>query len=175
MELTFECPECRMIDHTDGVESAAHALCRHCGSARELRAGAFEASGGLSSCPLCAAADLYVRKDFPQAVGLAIVMAGFAAAIGFWYYEKPSWAYLVLGASVLLDLALYRRLPDVVVCYRCSGQFRGPGANPGRRFRAYDLGTGERYRQERLREMALRPRGASAAAGAPEVHADEAT
>ncbi|OJW25000.1 MAG: hypothetical protein BGO49_01840 [Planctomycetales bacterium 71-10] len=172
MELTFECPECRMIDHTEDVESAGRAICRHCNSARGLRADAFDASTGLRACPLCGGADLYVRKDFSTAMGLAIVIAGFAVATGFWYYERPSSAYMVLGASVLMDMALYRRVPDVVVCYRCSGQLRGPGINPGGRFRTFDLGVNERYRQERLRAAALRARGASAAAVEPGAEAD---
>lgn len=172
MELTFECPHCRMIDHTAGVESASHAVCRHCNSTQGLRTDAFGASMGLLACPFCGGTELYVRKDFSTAMGLAIVIAGFAAATGFWYYERPLSAYMVLGASVLMDMALYRRVPDVVVCYRCSGQLRGPGINPERRFRTFDLGVGERYRQERLRAAALRARGAASAVVEPAAQAD---
>ena len=171
MELTFECPECRMIDHTDEVESATQAYCRHCHTGRDLNAGAFDASGGPLDCPLCGG-ELYARKDFPQALGLAIVIAGFAASTAFWYYERPLSAYLVLGSSLLLDMALYRWVPDVVACYRCSSQLRGPGVNPGGRFRSFDLVVGERYRQERSRAAELRARGASAAPGGPGADAD---
>lgn len=148
MELTFECPECRMIDHTADVESAGHAACRHCGSSRELPAEAFDAAGGLLACPMCGGADLYARKDFSTAVGLAVVITGIAVAMVFWYYERPSPAYLALGASVLLDMALYRRVPDVVACYRCLAQVRGPGNNPGGRYRMFDHWAGERHRRE---------------------------
>ncbi|MDG3005379.1 hypothetical protein [Paludisphaera mucosa] len=170
MELTFECPECKMIDHTDDVEAASQSLCRHCHTARDLRPGAFDASGGPVACPSCGSADLYVRKDFPQSLGLVIVVVGFAASTVFWYYERALSAYGVLGASLLLDLALYRWVPDVLVCYRCGSQLRGPGVNPGRRFRSFDLALGERYRQERLRSQDLRDRGASA--GSDESQAD---
>jgi hypothetical protein len=162
MELTFECIECRMIDHTADVESSSRVVCRHCGSARRLPAGAFDADGGLCGCPMCGGKDLYARKDFSTAVGLAIMITGIAVAMVFWYYEKPSPAYLVLGASVLLEMALYRRVPDVVICYRCLAQLRGVGNNPGGRFRMFDLGAGGRRRQERPPAV---ERGAEAGAG----------
>ncbi|WP_165248157.1 hypothetical protein [Paludisphaera soli] len=162
MELTFECPHCRMIDHTESVEASGRALCRHCLRERELAPDAFDAEGGLAKCPACGSADLYIRKDFPQALGLAIVTAGFAASTAFWYSERPLSAYLVLGSSLLLDMILYRWVPDVAVCYRCSSQIRGPGIDPGGRRGAFDLAVGERYRQERLRARALKAGGASA-------------
>lgn len=161
MELTFECPECRMIDHTADVEAASHAICRHCGSARRLPAEAFGADGGLCACPMCEGKDLYARNDFSTAVGLAIVITGIAVALVFWYYEKPSLAYLTLGSSVLLEMALYRRVPDVVVCYRCLAQLRGDGNNPGGRFRMFDLGADGHRRRER---RAVEP-GAEAGVG----------
>jgi hypothetical protein len=165
MELTFECPDCRMIDHTEAVETAGRALCRHCQRERELAPGSFDVEGGLAKCPACGSADLYLRKDFPQALGLAIVVAGFAVSTAFWYDERPLSAYLVLGSSLLLDMILYRWVPDVAVCYRCSSQLRGPGIDPGGRRGAFDLAVGERYRQERLRAEALKAAGASAAPG----------
>jgi hypothetical protein len=171
MELTFECPECRMIDHTDDVESAGHAVCRHCGSSRRLPPEAFDAEGAPCACPMCAGADLYVRKDFSTAVGLAIVITGIAVALLFWYYDRPSPAYLVLGASVLLEIALYRRVPDVVVCYRCLAQLRGPGNNPGGRFRMFDFGLGERCHQERRGVAGSRGRGVAAATADPGAEA----
>ena len=70
----------------------------------------------------------------------------------------PIPAYAVLLASALLDMVLYYRVPDVTICYRCLGQYRGAGANPAGRFRPFDLAIGERYRQERLRIEQLRAR-----------------
>jgi hypothetical protein len=168
MELTFECPKCKMIDHVDAVESAAEARCRHCGTARALHPGAIDAEGALAACPLCGTPDVYLQKDFPQGLGLAIVVAGFAVSTVFWYYENPIPAYLVLLASALLDMILYYRVPDVAICYRCESQFRGPGSNPDGRFRPFDLAIGERYRQERMRIEELRRRGDSVASSPPE-------
>jgi hypothetical protein len=116
----------------------------------------------LESCPWCISTDLYSQKDFPPALGLGIVMAQFAVSTVFWYYEMPIATYSVLLASALLDWALYPRVPDVTVCYRCSCQVRGSGSNPDGRNKPFDQAIGERYRQERIRSQQLRERGASA-------------
>ena len=116
----------------------------------------------MRSCAWCATDDLYVQKDFPQGLGLLIVIVGFAISTVFWYLERPIPAYVVLLASALLDMILYYRVPDVTICYRCLGQYRGVGSNLEGRFKPFDLATGERYRQERLRAEQLRKQGASA-------------
>jgi hypothetical protein len=104
--------------------------------------------------------DLYTQKDFPQALGLLIVIVQFAISTVFWYYEMPIATYAVLMASALMDWALYPRVPDVSICYRCMCQVRGEGSNPGRRLGPFDIAIGERYRQERIRAQELREREA---------------
>lgn len=157
MELTFECPRCRAVGTTRPAAPGEEAACRACGEVRPLRPEAFDTEG-VRACPLCATEDLYVQKDFPQGLGLAIVIAGFVVSTVFWYYERPVPALGVLLVSALADMALYRVVPDVTICYRCLSQFRGAGANPGGRFHPFDLAVGERYRQERLRIEQLRGR-----------------
>ncbi len=161
MELTFSCPDCGTVDRIAPVENAAQAVCRQCGAVRQLHPEAF-VDEQLQACPWCLTADLYVQKDFPQGLGLFIVVVGFAISTIFWYYEMPIPAYSVLVASMLLDLVMYRKVPDVTICYRCLCQLRGPGANPEHRLKAFDLATGERYRQERIRAQQLREQAAKA-------------
>jgi hypothetical protein len=161
MELTFACPACEKVDQVPDLEHAGQAVCRRCGTAHVLHPEA-TADSRLEACPWCATTDLYIQKDFPQALGLLIVIAQFAVSTVFWYYERPLATYAVLLASALIDWALYPRVPDVTVCYRCSSQVRGAGANPGGLYRPFDLAIGERYRQERIRAQQLRERGASA-------------
>jgi hypothetical protein len=161
MELTDSCPSCGAVGHLAAVETAAEVVCHNCGTARPLRPGSVE-DGKLKACPWCLTIDLYVQKDFPQGLGLAIVFIGFAISTVFWYYEMPIPAYLVLILSIVLDLVMYHRVKDVTICYRCLCQLRGVGANPGGRFKTFDLAIGERYRQERLRAAELRQRGARA-------------
>jgi hypothetical protein len=107
---------------------------------------------------------LYVQKDFPQRLGLAILAVGFAISTVFWSAHMPLETFAVLLASVLLDWWLYRRVPNVTICYRCLSQYRGAGSNPERRYKPFDLAIGERYRQERLRIEELRRTRESAGA-----------
>lgn len=166
MELTYECPQCATVGTVAAVESATSATCRACGKEHALHPGSVE-GGTLRACAWCATDDLYLQKDFPQGLGLAIVLIGFAIATIYWYLERPIVTYLVLLASALLDMVLYYRVPDVTICYRCLGQHRGPGAHDAGRFRPFDLAVGERYRQERLRAEELRGRQASAETAPP--------
>jgi hypothetical protein len=161
MELTFTCPNCGTISHVSMLETVNHVICPRCGTDRRLHVGAISHSG-LQACPLCLTTDLYLQKDFPQGLGLAIVMVGFAISTVFWYYEMPISTFGVLLASALIDGALYHTVPDVTICYRCLCQLRGVGSNPDGKFRPFDLAIGERYRQERIRAQELRERGASA-------------
>lgn len=160
MELTFACPTCEKVGHVLGLEDSERAVCGACGGEHALHAQAI-AETGLEACPWCLSTDLYSQKDFPQAVGLIIVIVQFAVSTVFWYYERPLITYAILLASALIDWALYPRVPDVTICYRCMCQVRGDGSNPGGRFAPFDLGIGERYRQERIRARELRDRGAS--------------
>lgn len=155
MELTFECPSCHAVGRVAPLGSAGSASCPRCGHRRELSRSAVR-DGELTACAWCATGDLYVQKDFPHGLGLGIVVVGFAISSVFWYYYIPIAAYAVLLATAALDLVLYYLVPDVTICYRCLGQHRGAGTNPGGRYAPFDLAIGERYRQERLRVEELR-------------------
>ena len=85
------------------------------------------AQGELEFCPACKTTDLYIQKDFPQGLGLFIVLVGIAISTVFWYYEMPISAYIVLIISLALDFLMYHVVPDVTICYRCLSQFRGAG------------------------------------------------
>jgi hypothetical protein len=161
MELTTQCPDCGAVNHVPQIETAEAETCRHCGAAHDLHPESVE-DGQLRACPRCATPELYIQKDFPQGLGLFIVIVGFVISTVFWYLEMPLLTYTVLLASALVDMFLYYRVPDVTICYRCLSQIRGPGSSPGASVLPFDLAIGERYRQERIRIEELRGRGGSA-------------
>ena len=88
LELTYECPSCHAVGSVNGVEAIPGVTCRACGQAHELCPEACDESG-LRCCVWCGTEDLYIQKDFPQGLGLLIVVAGFAISTVFWYYEMP--------------------------------------------------------------------------------------
>ena len=165
MELTFECSKCEATATVPDVESSSSAVCA-CGASHGLRPGSVR-GGQLEFCSWCTTGDLYTQKDFPHGLGLSIVFAGFVVSCIFWFYYMPILTLATLLATAALDLVLYQLVPDVTICYRCLGQYRGPGSNIDRRFVPFDLAIGERYRQERLRIEELRRRQASADAAPP--------
>lgn len=155
MELTFECPDCKTVGIVPRLEEVTAVSCARCGKTRPIGPSAI-VDGELAACGWCATEDLYIQKDFPHVIGLAIVVSGFVVSSIFWYFYNPIPAFLVLLGTAALDVVLYYIVPDVTICYRCLAQHRGPGTNPGGRFQPFDLAIGERYRQERLRIEELR-------------------
>ncbi len=112
----------------------------------------------MRHCPLCGTEDMYTQKDFPHTLGLAIVvLAAVLSSIAWWQYLYPL-ALAVLLVAAALDMCLYYLVGDALICYRCHAQFRGTQRNPAHR--PFDLGIGERYRQERIRIDRLREQAA---------------
>ena len=100
----------------------------------------------LESCPKCGCADLFVRKDFPQKLGLAIVVG---ASLTFLVLaSRPRYFYvgaLVLVVAVIVDAIIYLLVGKVTVCYRCRAEFRGAPINPAHE--GFELAVAEKYRR----------------------------
>jgi drug/metabolite transporter (DMT)-like permease len=99
----------------------------------------------LEQCPKCGCAELFIRKDFPQKLGLsAVLLAGIAF---LWLAASRQRFYLgaiVLVAAAVLDGLLYIFVPKITVCYRCRAEFRGVPLNPGHT--GFELAVAEKYR-----------------------------
>ena len=99
----------------------------------------------LEVCPACGCRDLFIRKDFPQGLGLLIVIA---AGIAFLILAaNPHTFYLgawVLFAAVVVDGLLYCFVRKITVCYRCRAEFLEAPINP--LHGGFELSVGEKYR-----------------------------
>ena len=149
LKVRFPCPEC---DQPARLElPAGQWQCPHCDHL--LAPEAPGPDGGFSSCLLCTNPELYRKKDFPHGLGLTILtVACLVSAIPYYLYHQ--WlVWTILLGTALFDGALYLLVGDVVVCYRCNAQYRGVGHSES--FKPFDLGIGERYRQERIRRERL--------------------
>jgi hypothetical protein len=99
----------------------------------------------INACPACGCRELFVRKDFPQRLGLGLVVTAgvtflvLAASRGTFYLGAG-----VLLAAALIDGVLYLVVPKVTVCYRCRAEVRGKPLNP--RHGPFELAVAEKYR-----------------------------
>ena len=108
----------------------------------------------LRRCPLCGCRELFHRKDFPQGLGLAVVVAAGAASVvmfalgGAWIV----WSVAVLAAAVAVDALIYAFTGRCLVCYRCRSEFRDAPIHES--IEGWELAVGEKYRPVRRRAAA---------------------
>jgi hypothetical protein len=156
MNVTFRCPHCGQVASAE-LDGAAEVSCGACQTKWPVPAGAI-AAGKVVHCVVCPSDQLYVRKDFSQLLGVAIVVLGFLVSSIFWYYRMPLWTYGVLFATALLDVVLYLTVGNLLQCYRCQAQYRGVAGLETQE--AFDLETHEKHRQQTIR-LAQSPRAAT--------------
>lgn len=144
MKVTLACPSCDVPAATP-IDHACDWQCRACDHRQHLDA----VDPALSNCVVCGSHELYKKKDFPHALGMAIlVVALILATIAYYAYEPwLCWAFLI--GSAIIDGAMYLMVGDVVVCYRCEAHYRG--LKPTDAHQPFEIAIGERYRQEKIR------------------------
>ena len=100
----------------------------------------------LETCPKCGCKDLFIRKDFPQKLGLAIVIA---AALAFVILAASRSGFylgaLILVIAAVVDAILYLLVRKVTVCYRCRAEFREVSPKHA----GFELAIAEKYRNIR--------------------------
>jgi hypothetical protein len=149
MNVTFACPRCENPSRAE-LESAADALsCPNCETSIAIPPGAIGREN-LERCLICPSRDLYLRKDFPQRLGVLIVVLGFAASTVTWAYSRPIWTFAILFATALVDVVLYLVMPSALVCYHCGAQYRNLPTGAG--YPGFELEIHERYRQQAIRK-----------------------
>ncbi len=123
--------------------------CPACGVTVEFPPGAI-ADGQLHQCLACPCKELFLRKDFPQRLGVTIVVIGFVVSCIAWYYYMLWLTFVSLFAVAAIDLLLYFAVGEVLTCYRCGAMYRGLGGNV-ENHGPFDLETHEKFRQQAAR------------------------
>jgi len=153
VNVRFACPACDAPDRFE-LPGPDPWRCSACGHTVD-RPDAPVADGNLTCCALCGNGELYRQKDFPQWLGMLILAgacASFFVLAVIFYQHTLAWVIL-LGSAAADGLLYYGVVGDVVVCYRCGCQHRGARS---RAFDPFELATGERYRQERIRREQMK-------------------
>ncbi len=152
MNATFSCPGCQQSVRSPLTAETAELKCPHCGQQIKVPSGAIE-GGHIHRCVVCPSSELFLRKDFPQRFGVALVVLGFIGSSIAWGYYIVWLSFAILFATALVDLGLYIFMGESLTCYRCHAQYRGFRENPFHT--GFDLETHERYRQMAARMKAV--------------------
>ncbi len=144
LNVTFDCTECGGKTRFQPSPETTQIACSQCGRSIAL-AVAPDAEGRVERCLLCGCNELYVRKDFPQRLGLTIIVLGFAVSCIPWYFGMWYTTYAVLFGTAVADAALYLLTGNLLQCYRCRAEYRKVAEIEGQQ--PFSLETHERYRQ----------------------------
>ncbi len=154
MQLLARCPNCNAGLPVRASDAPAAIKCGACGREIPLTfTDDVRADRGVDRCPVCNGADFYIRKDFDPKLGLTVVIIGALISAIFYWFGRDLIAYGILASAVLIDLAVYGRLKDLTVCYRCHTEFRGAYQ---RRAAAFDLHTADVLEVEYQRRIGRR-------------------
>ena len=116
MTVTMTCPECESAISVYPNKEASKANCDICQHEVEVNFTDEHENSVLKTCPCCGRKDFYQQKDFNRKVG--VILFVIAAILSIWTYG------LSLIALWLVDFFLFRRLPNIVICYKCATIFR---------------------------------------------------
>ncbi|MFM8633813.1 MAG: hypothetical protein ACKOEX_03220 [Planctomycetia bacterium] len=170
MRITYACPACGATVAHDHVEAATSLTCSACRATVAIPpdaiAGGAEPTAGplrLRRCMICPSTELFRRKNFPQRVGVGIVVVGLAASCIAWGMRELMATFAILFGTALLDVVLYFLVPECLTCYRCAARYTGDGVTDA--FGGFDLETHEKHRQMVARAKGLQAGGAAGQPG----------
>lgn len=146
MQIRFHCPTdgCVAIVEYEPLETCGPTMeCPRCHeSIPMLISESIRRDHTPDRCAICGGSEMFVRKDFPQRLGLAIVVVFGLASIYFFRINAViSWA--ILASAVLLDVLIYLVIGKVTTCYACRTEYRKCRLNPNHE--VFDLATSEKY------------------------------
>lgn len=156
MNIVCACPACQIGIYQTSVEDASSIICPACGHSVAVPQGAIQVSEKnaqprLNRCLVCPSTELFVRKNFPQRLGIAIVVVGLAMSSVAWGYRDVFWTFGILFSTALLDVILFFVVPDCLTCYRCGARYTDTVGMS--EFGNFNLETHEKYRQQAAREQ----------------------
>jgi hypothetical protein len=156
MNITYSCPQCEAINRCEIGAGTPEIVCVGCGKELNPPSDAIT-DGQVRRCLVCPSTDLFVRKDFPQQLGVGLVTIGLVASCVAWAYSQLYRTFAILFGTALVDVALYLVVPNALMCYRCGAMYRGAAEIDAHG--SFNLETHERHRQQRIRLAEVKQRG----------------
>lgn len=145
MQIRFDCPnDCVAIIEYEPLEQCSGTIeCPRCHKVHTIKlTEAIRNSEPLDQCAICECRELFVRKDFPQSLGVGIVVV-FGITALYFFQTSILAALAVLTAAGLIDLFIYLIIGKVTICYACRAQYRRGQLNPAHE--GFDLAASEKY------------------------------
>ena len=146
MQIRYHCPTdgCVAIIEYEPLETSGPTMeCPRCHVRHPMQiSDSIRREHLVDRCVVCGGSELFIRKDFPQRLGVAVVgVFGLAALYYFTVSVLIAWS--ILGAAVFVDLVIYAFLGKVTTCYACRAEYRKCLLNPAHE--GFDLATSEKY------------------------------
>ena len=152
MNVTFNCTACNQTARVDVPLGAVLRSCPHCAGSWDIPVDA-TSEDLVRCCLICSSRELFLRKDFPQRLGLTIVLFGLGISCVTWYFHMLYATYGVLFGTAMIDVLLFLLIGNVLTCYRCKAEYREVADSD---HDAFDLEIHERHRQQDARVKNVR-------------------
>lgn len=111
-QVVLACPDCKKFNIWNIADRKFS--CQQCG---KLLGEMTHPDDIFDACPICTCRQFYTMKDFNRFIGCSIMLAGILLV--------PFTYGLSLPFFALIDWLIYRKVPSVIVCYRCGCEFKG--------------------------------------------------
>ena len=152
--VEFRCPRCERLTAVSAAtyrRGEAARACPNCGLA--FRDGELlSETAPLEECWICGNREFFVQRDFNRQLGLYIVVGMALVVLLVMLLTDHRVGIYVLLAVALIDLVIYRFLPDVTVCYLCNSLYRRFPRNDAHA--GFYLGLEEKHKKLRQRWLA---------------------
>lgn len=146
MQIRFYCPtdKCVAIIEFEPLTDCAGTIkCPRCGVEHPIDVTeSMRVRDTVDRCAVCSCRELFIRKDFPQRLGLLVVVV-FGLAAVYYFTISVLIAWSILAAAVVVDVIVYLLIGRVTTCYACRAQYRKCNLNPDHE--GFDLATSEKY------------------------------
>lgn len=130
-KVIFRCSGCGHDNLEMLTQDQNDLACKHCSKQWSLRQG----DELFEHCPMCSCKAFFVQKSIHPKWMLGGLVLGIVLV---------PWTYgLSLPALWLIDLAIHKKIPDLLVCYRCRAAFAG--FDIPKRFKPFQHHIGDKY------------------------------
>ncbi len=114
--IQITCEKCGSGVNIVASSDANIAKCEICAHETPVKFDENHLNNKICDCVVCSRKDFYQQKDFNRKIGVALFVI--AAILSIWTYG------ISLIILYLLDVFLFRKLSNIVICYKCKTIYR---------------------------------------------------